>query len=366
MSRWCSLPSRARRKVGEVGRDGGHAAPGDVTHHGSDQPAGRGDRDRDVDGAEPPGGVFGPDHVHCGDEGVRPRRRLDHEIVDRNLGVTGAVQVGPQRKQPLDPARPAQVEMRRGALAVGQPRGGGQPDPRVRLVGVGRNMLQGRGFRHRYDVCGHGCDVCGRRRLGSSRVLCARALDVASHDAPVGAGAGDGAQVEVGRAGKAADQRCGEHPLRRIDPGVAVGDDTERVHRGVGIVDRLTWRALQCDRVADLHPRAGLDEEPHDLTRFFGLDVDLCLVGLHGRDDVRLGEGDTLVHLPFRQHRRRGIGGDAWHPQQCRHGQAPTTSVSLAATSSVLAMAARSSTLLMLGDASPPVTRSTGWSSQSK
>ena len=61
-----------------------------------------------------------------------------------------------------------------------------------------------------------------------------------------------------------------------------------------------------------------------------------------------------------------GIGGDAWHPQQRRHGQAPTTSVSLAATSSVLAMAARSSTLLMLGDASPPVTRSTGWSSQSK
>ena len=227
-------------------------------------------------------------------------------------------------------------------------------------------MLQGRGFRHRYDVCGHGYDVCGRRRLRSSRGLCARALDVASHDAPVGAGAGDGAQVEVGRAGKAADQRCGEHPLRRIDRGVAVGDDTERVHRGVEIVDRLTRRALQCDRVADLHPRAGLDEEPHDLTRFFGLDVDLCLVGLHGRDDVRLGEGDTLVHLPFRQHRRRGIGGDAWHPQQCRHGQAPTTSVSLAATSSVLAMAARSSTLLMLGDASPPVTRSTGWSSQSK
>ena len=35
-------------------------------------------------------------------------------------------------------------------------------------------------------------------------------------------------------------------------------------------------------------------------------------------------------------------------------------------TSSVFAMAARSSTLLMLGDASPPVTRCTGWSSQSK
>ena len=44
----------------------------------------------------------------------------------------------------------------------------------------------------------------------------------------------------------------------------------------------------------------------------------------------------------------------------------PAISRSLAATSSLRAMAARSSTLLMLGDASPPVTRSTGWSSQSK
>ena len=40
-----------------------------------------------------------------------------------------------------------------------------------------------------------------------------------------------------------------------------------------------------------------------------------------------------------------------------RRGQRGST------TSSVFAMAARSSTLLMLGDASPPVTRCTGWSS---
>ena len=40
--------------------------------------------------------------------------------------------------------------------------------------------------------------------------------------------------------------------------------------------------------------------------------------------------------------------------------------MSSATTSSVWAIAARSSTLLMLGDASPPVTRCTGWSSQSK
>jgi hypothetical protein len=54
---------------------------------------------------------------------------------------------------------------------------------------------------------------------------------------------------------------------------------------------------------------------------------------------------ETPCALPFRQHRRRGRRR-AWHPR--RVGMVgPTTSVSLAATSSVLAMAARSSTLLM-------------------
>ncbi len=67
--------------------------------------------------------------------------------------------------------------------------------------------------------------------------------------------------------------------------------------------------------------------------------------------------------------RLAGVGGHLRHPHHGGHQRCPIPTRIFsrpATTSSVLAIAARSSTLEMLGDASSPDTRSTGWSSQSK
>ena len=158
--------------------------------------------------------------------------------------------------------------------------------------------------------------------------------------------------------------------LRRQVGGVGVaevllGAHAEITQRLVQVGYLLPRVAGQRDRRADFDRGAGRDEVFQDDAGRFGFDVDVGLVGFDGRDRFFLGELGVLGDLPFGQDRVGGVGGDTGHSEQCRHLQASVTSASLSAISSDCAMAARSRTLLMLGDASPPVTRSTGWSSQS-
>src|SRR6185436_19666705 len=100
--------------------------------------------------------------------------------------------------------------------------------------------------------------------------------------------------------------------------------------------------------------------------RGVGLDVDRSLLGLDRGKGIGRGEVGRLLHQPLRKDGLGRVGRDAGHPEHARHGQYLAISARAAATSASFAIAALSSTLLMLGDASPPVTRQTGPSRRSK
>src|SRR5262249_4372638 len=117
---------------------------------------------------------------------------------------------------------------------------------------------------------------------------------------------------------------------------------------------------------ADLDSRAFREERLEQQPIGFCFDLDNGLLSLDRDDSVACGEFRVLRHRPTLDDRLSHIGGYFGHTQNLGHRRYLAISVSAAATSAALAIAARSSTLLMLGDASPPVTRWTGESSQSK
>src|SRR6478609_7771894 len=112
-----------------------------------------------------------------------------------------------------------------------------------------------------------------------------------------------------------------------------------------------------------------MDEESTDGPIRLRGEVYHCLFRLDLGEGLSDGDDVTRGDHPGLQSGLRGAGEDFGHANDLRHDQAPNptrTASSPATTSSVRAIAARSSTREMLGEASPPVTRATGWSSQSK
>src|SRR4051794_16523514 len=96
-----------------------------------------------------------------------------------------------------------------------------------------------------------------------------------------------------------------------------------------------------------------------------GLDIYRCFVGFNGDQRISGPVRCVLLDVPVGEERRGSTSSYLGHGQYLRHAQPPAMPRSLAATSDECAYAARSRTLLMVGDASPPVTRSMGESSQS-
>src|SRR5690606_12791550 len=95
----------------------------------------------------------------------------------------------------------------------------------------------------------------------------------------------------------------------------------------------------------------------------FGYEVHCRLVRLYQRQGVSCAYGGTAVDLPRQERRGLGIRCDFRHTDNTGHYAAPfccMTQRNPSMTSSVRAAAARSSTLEILGAASPPVTRCTG------
>src|SRR5690606_8168238 len=153
--------------------------------------------------------------------------------------------------------------------------------------------------------------------------------------------------------------------LRRVGRRAEAELREERVAGGRVLVRREEHR----DGVAHGDERPRLDDEGvHDAV-LVALDVDDRLLGLDGRHDVARGDLLPGLHGPALERRLVGVGGHAGqsqvgcHLSSSRSGQSAR---SAAATSAVLASAACSSTLEMLGDDSEPCTRVTGASSQSK
>ncbi len=118
---------------------------------------------------------------------------------------------------------------------------------------------------------------------------------------------------------------------------------------------------------ANRRPRLG--DQPAQDPAYLGGVFDDSLVGFDLGERVTDRDLLALRDEPSLDDGLAGVGEHLGHPHDGGHQRCPIPIRIFsrpATTSSVLAIAARSSTFEMLGDASCPDTRSTGWSSQSK
>src|SRR5215831_19217402 len=116
--------ARTRGKILHLVGDDGKRFLLRLAHHRRDQPAGYRDCDPDVETLVPEHGAFGPGHVGVRDALERERKRLDDEIVDRNLVGRlavlvlrrGGVDLLARRHELTDIALEREIEMRDGKL----------------------------------------------------------------------------------------------------------------------------------------------------------------------------------------------------------------------------------------------------------
>ncbi len=206
-------------------------------------------------------------------------------------------------------------------------------------------------------------------------------VQITPHDAPAGAGARHALELDsplarelshqrggeqsppVGRGGGFGDANGGEFGLRCGRHGDTV------VHGSIDVGVGLARRQHHRDRLAHRDRRARFGDQPAHDPVHFGDVFDDGLLGFDLGEWVTNGDLLALRDEPRLDDGLAGVGQHLGHPHDCGHQRCPIPARTFsrpATTSSVLAMAARSSTLEMLGDASVPDTRSTGWSSQSK
>ena len=139
---------------------------------------------------------------------------------------------------------------------------------------------------------------------------------------------------------------------------------------GVDVGVRLAVLHQHRDGRADLAGIARGQHDPADDPGLLRAVLDDRLLGLDLGERVSDGDGVAGGDQPAGDHRLCRASEHARHPHHGRHQPALPKPVRTrsrpATTSSVRAIAARSSTFEMLGLASEPDTRCTGWSSQSK
>ena len=185
-------------------------------------------------------------------------------------------------------------------------------------------------------------------------------------EAPDGDGAeGAAASGAAGAAGSGAEHGAPRGPAAVTERGGRLA-----AQGGVDVGVRLAVLDQHRDGRADLAGLARGEHEAADDPGLLGAVLDDRLLGLDLRERVADGDGVAGRDEPAGDGRLGRARQHARHPHDRRHQPAlprpARTRSSPAATSSVRAIAARSRTLEMLGLASEPVTRCTGWSSQSK
>ena len=240
---------------------------------------------------------------------------------------------------------------------------GRRREPRPQSAGAGRRAVRGRGGRSgrsgpsprwwpgRCPSRGPSCARSGSRRGGPGRRGRRGAGDAGggggAAGAPGGGGRGGGRGTRGGRGRGCAVPRAAS--------------------MSASVSPSVTSTAMG----APISPASpGGEHDPADDPGLLRAVLDDRLLGLDLGERVADGDGVAGGDQPGGDGRLRRAREHARHPHDRRHQPAlpkpARTRSRPATTSSVRAIAARSSTLEMLGLASAPVTRCTGWSSQSK
>src|SRR5262249_30543105 len=163
--------TRTRGKILHLVGDDGKRLLLRLAHHWGDQPAGYRNRNPDVGMLVPEQGAFGPGHVGVRDALERERKRLDDEIVDRNLVGRLAVLVLrrggfdllARRHELTDIALEREIEMRDGKLRF-------EEAPRDHLADiVVRDCVVRAGLEQRADLLVGGRLHGRRERAGGGR-----------------------------------------------------------------------------------------------------------------------------------------------------------------------------------------------------
>ena len=231
-------------------------------------------------------------------------------------------------------------------------------EPRPQSAGAGRRAVRGRGGRSgrsgpsprwrpgRCPSRGRSCARSGSRRCGSGRRP---------------------GSLDPRPAAARPSQPLRQGPVSAVGSG---GGGRFAAEGGVDVRVRLAVLHKHRDRRADLADLTRGEHDPADDPRLLRAVLDDRLLGLDLSERVSDGDGVAGGDKPAGDRRLRRAGEHARHPHDRRHQPTlpkPARTRSMpATTSSVRAIAARSSTFEMLGLASEPVTRCTGWSSQSK
>ena len=245
MPRLVTVTSRPRARPGGAGRHGpgrrGRASPPataetvsglDAAEHRRHEPALGGDGDRDVDGVEAADGVAASrSRSSSGTSWCAAPTALTTRSLTETATSAPSLSSRPQRQQLVDPRGAPDVEVRRLALALGEPRRDRPAHPRVRHVGVRAAGAGGRGGPEpargppaRRRAARHGAPAGARRaRVAEPASACAtplgqRGLDVAPDDPAARAGADRSLTGRPGLLASRPGQRAGEDRARRRRP----------------------------------------------------------------------------------------------------------------------------------------------------
>ena len=411
---WRSFRSRARAAsaAGLPGDRGQPHALHPAQHRRHQAALGR-DRDRYVDRSIREQPFVGPGHVGLRHVAERRGDRRQHEVVDRYLhrpplsGWQPLVDPPAQREQLIHHAVGHQVEVRHSSLRLGKPPRDRPPHRRVRNQRRAGRGTRGTAPRPRSSSIiqngsvlrlpaprapGRGRGQCQPARRGAGRYRApARARPGpaprqpprrtapgpaarsarSARSRPAPPGRSPARSPASGPAGWRTPARSAPPDARWPAPPNAVEVSPLAPERRVDVRVGLARGDQDGNGGADLRGVALAEQEPPDDSGFLGRILDQRLLGLKLRDRRPNAHAVARRHEPVRERRLGSTGQHARHPHD--HGHQPVTfpkpsrtRSSPATMSSVVAIAACSSTREIDGDDSAPVTRCTGWSSQSK